>query len=105
MRLWHALALLAAVFLTYANSLRAPFLFDDSDAIVRNESVHRLGWQAFNPPQDGSATTARPIVNASFALNYALSGDNPWSYRLTNILIHGLAAITLMALIRPVIAR
>ena len=99
-RLYAAL-LLAAVALVYANSLRSPFLFDDTGAVVENSTIRHL-WSLdiFNPPADGSTTTGRPLVNASFAVNYAVSGDRVWSYHALNLALHGLAALSLFGLLR-----
>lgn len=34
----------------------------------------------------------RPLTNLSYALNYAVSGLAPWSYRLVNVLLHATTA-------------
>ena len=96
-----ALALVACIVLVYANSLRAPFLFDDTGAVLNNPTIRHL-WSldTFNPPADGSTTTGRPLVNFSFAINYALSGEDVWSYHALNVAIHALAALTLMGIVR-----
>ncbi len=99
---WFAAALLVvAVALAYVASLRAPFLFDDTGAVLNNPTIRRL-WSldVLRPPADGSTTTGRPLVNATFALNYALSGDHPWSYHALNLVLHALAALTLFGLVR-----
>ena len=99
---WLAVSLLiAAIFFTYWNSWRAPFLFDDTGAVVNNQTIRHLGSLAvLNPPADGSTTTGRPLVNLSFALNFALSGENVWSYHVLNTVIHTFAALALMGLVR-----
>ena len=99
---WLAPALLvAAIALAYANSLRAPFLFDDAAAVLNNPTIRSLAsLDVLRPPADGSTTTGRPLVNFSFALNHALSGENPWSYHALNLAIHCAAALTLMGLVR-----
>jgi protein O-mannosyl-transferase len=51
------------------------------------------------PPFDASLTN-RPIVNATFALNFAISGLQPWSYHLLNLLIHIAASLTLFGIVR-----
>ena len=101
---WRWLApacLVLAVVLAYANTLHAPFLFDDTGAVLENPTIRRLDSPAiFTPPADGSTTTGRPVVNVSFALNYALSGENVWSYHALNLAIHALAALTVFGLLR-----
>ena len=95
------LVLVLAIALVYARSLHVPFLFDDADAVLRNPTIRRLdAWAIINPPADGSTTTGRPVVNVSFALNYALSGEAVWSYHAFNVAIHALAALALLGLLR-----
>ncbi len=99
---WLAPALLlVAVALAYANSLHAPFLFDDTGAVVNNPTIRRL-WSPdiFNPPADGSTATGRPLVNLTYALNFALSGERVWSYHALNLTLHALAALALFGVLR-----
>jgi tetratricopeptide (TPR) repeat protein len=99
---WLAVAcLVVGVTLAYWNSLEAPFLFDDTGAVLHNPTIRRLAsLTALNPPSDGSTTTGRPVANFSFAINYAISGENNWSYHALNVAIHALAALTLMGIVR-----
>ena len=103
---WGAPAgLLLARVLAYANPLHAPFLFDDTGAVLHNPTIRRLDSLAiFLPPADGSTTTGRPVVNASFAFNYAVSGENVWSYHALNLAIHAAAALALFGLVRRTLA-
>ena len=105
---WRWLApagLVLALVLAYANTLHAPFLFDDAGAVLHNPTIRRLDSLAiFSPPADGSTTTGRPVVNASFAFNYAVSGENVWSYHALNLAIHAAAALTLLGLLRRTLA-
>jgi tetratricopeptide (TPR) repeat protein len=92
-----------AVALAYANSLSAPFIFDDVPAIEDNRTIRQLWppWQALQPSSiGGTGVAGRPVVNLSLAVNYAISGIEPWSYHVGNTLIHGLAALTLFGLVR-----
>ena len=97
--------LVLALILAYANTLHAPFLFDDTGAVLHNPTIRRLDSLAiFLPPADGSTTTGRPVVNASFAFNYAVSGENVWSYHALNLAIHAAAALALFGLVRRTLA-
>jgi tetratricopeptide (TPR) repeat protein len=89
-----ALAALAA----YANSFSRPFIFDDLWSIVGNPTIHHFGT-AWSPPQD-EGVGGRPLLNLSFALNYAISGDRVWSYHALNLAIHILAGLTLFGIVR-----
>ena len=100
-----AVLLVAAVTLCYWNSLSTPFLFDDAGAVVNNPTIRRLAtWDVLVPPADGSTTTGRPVVNFSYALNYAISGENAWSYHILNVVIHALAALALLGIVRRTLA-
>lgn len=100
-----AAGLVLAIALAYGNSLHAPFLFDDVGAVVNNPTIRDLGSRAiWSPPADGSTTTGRPIVNLSFAFNYALGRESVRGYHLVNVAIHALAALTLMGIVRRTLA-
>lgn len=84
--------LIAASFLSiavYACAWNAPFVFDDHRGIVENTSLRTL-WPTAGMFGSAPDTTpsGRPLVELSLALNYALSGLNPWSYHLLNLCIH-----------------
>jgi protein O-mannosyl-transferase len=98
-------ALAIATATVYWNSRSVPFLFDDHTAIVANPSIRRLSWTALVPPHEfGETVAGRPILNLSFALNYAASGTREWSYHVGNILIHIAAGLTLFGLLRRMLA-
>lgn len=100
--------LLVAIFAAYANTLHAPFVYDDTLAIPENQTIRRL-WPLSDvllPKVEGGVTVSgRPMLNLSFALNHAISGNAPWSYHVTNILIHAGAALLLFGLVRRTLAR
>ena len=87
--------LLAAALAAYHNCFAAPFVFDDLPHIVDNERIRSL-W----PLWPLLAESSRPLVQLSLALNFAISGLNPWSYHLFNVLVHVAAAWTLNSLVR-----
>lgn len=97
-----AAALALAALVAYHASLPAPFTFDDRPAIERNESLRRL-WPLsgpLSPPVTAAGAAGRPLVNLSLALNHAACGLNPAGYRLTNILLHAVAAGLLLLFMR-----
>lgn len=87
--------------LAYYNSFSGPFIFDDVPNIAENPNIKQL-WPLTTsmaaPTHSGLA--GRPILSFSFALNYALSQYNVWSYHLFNLIIHILSALTLYGIIR-----
>ncbi len=92
------LAALAA----YHNSFSGPFILDDPVAIRDNPSIQHFGT-ALSPPADSTAG-GRPLLNLTFALNYALGGMNVWGYHAFNLLVHTLAGLTLFGLVRRTLA-
>ncbi|CAN5588622.1 hypothetical protein BH09VER1_BH09VER1_40730 [soil metagenome] len=98
-----ALAIIAAGALAaYWNSFSGPFVFDDKHAIVDNPTIRNLWpiWPVITPLSGGGTVCGRPILNLSFAINYALSGVSVWGYHAVNLLIHILAGWTLYGFIR-----
>jgi hypothetical protein len=94
------ISLLACVVFCYWNAGSGEFVFDDLQAIVKNDSIRTLTpisaslWAKRDTP-----TAGRPLVNLSFALNYAFAGLSPSSYRWTNVVLHCLNAWMLFALL------
>jgi tetratricopeptide (TPR) repeat protein len=86
---------------TYWNSLEVPFLWDDQTAIVTNRSIRdfRPPWRPLLPPLE-TPVAGRPIVNLSFALNYATAGLDVTAYHAWNLGVHLLAALLLFGVIR-----
>ncbi|HVZ48788.1 MAG TPA: hypothetical protein VG916_08400 [Gemmatimonadaceae bacterium] len=103
-----------AACIAFAPALRAPFQFDDLDTIAGNVSIRRL-WPPsvpLSPPAD-IATTGRPVVNYTFALNYALNdwlglnqaadANDPavtFGFHAVNLLLHLLCGALLFGLVR-----
>ena len=85
----------------YHNCFTVPFLLDDVESIAQNSTIRHLWpiWQALSPSA-ASMVGGRPVVNLSFALNYALGGLVPWGYHVLNLAIHILAGLTLFGVVR-----
>jgi protein O-mannosyl-transferase len=92
-----------AALVAYHNSFSGPFIFDDSSAITDNPTIRHFG-SALSPPLDTS-TGGRPVLNLTFALNYALDGMNVRGYHAFNLLIHVLAGLTLFGIVRRTLRR
>ena len=96
-----------AVAAAYANSWAAPFVFDDLLGIVQNPTIRhldRLG-DVLSPPWFASGAAGRPLVNLSLAVNYALGGYDVKGYHVMNTLIHAVAALALLGVIRRTLLR
>jgi len=102
---WPMLAVAAILILAalgaYSNSFKVSFLLDDSSSISDNSSIRQLGriGDVLSPPATGT-TAARPLLNLSFALNYAVSGLSVPGYHAVNLLIHICAGLALLGIVR-----
>ena len=97
------LVVIAAGLLAYHNSFTGTFVHDDFGSIIENPTIRHL-WPIWQPllPLQGSGWTvaARPLINLSLAINYALGGHNVWGFHALNLTVHVLAGLTLLGLVR-----
>jgi len=101
-----ALTIAVAVIAMYHNTFSVPFLMDDLCTVVENWSIRHL-WplrDAVWPSPEG-LLGGRPVVQFSFALNYAFGGLSPVGYHAVNLIIHVLAGLTLFGLVRRTLQR
>ncbi len=106
-------ALVLLSFVTFANSLSNGFAFDDEMMIARNRLIKDVAnlprlfashyWAG--TPEDEEAfdprgNLYRPLVMATFALNHAVGGLNPFGFHLVNLLLHIAVSILLYTLAR-----
>lgn len=98
--------LVIVIIAVYLNSLSVPLLFDDHVTIERNLSIRNLRaiGTVLSPP-DRVFSGGRPIVNLSFALNYAIGRTDVATYHIVNLLIHVTAALVLAGLVRRTLLR
>src|SRR6266568_3566985 len=91
----------------YANSLWNDFNLDD-DTIIRNNSLIRslsnlprifVSNYWANTPYEKGVLLYRPLAVASFAVDYALWGNQPFGFHLTNLLVNGANAALLLVLL------
>ena len=90
--------------LAYHNSFTGPFIYDDGPSILENRTIRHL-WpitSTLTPPHTGRGITVegRPLINLSFAINYALGGTSVRGYHVFNLAVHILAALTLLGIVR-----
>lgn len=79
----------------HANSLSAPFLFDDYTVIVQNPGIGFLSDVPFGP---------RAFYRFSMHLNYLVSGANPLPYRAVNMILHAATALFFWGILRRTFA-
>ena len=101
-----ALIALAGV-AAYAGAMHGPFVFDDVTSLAQNPTIRHLwAWPGpLAPPHAGITVEGRPVLNLSFALNYALGGSAVEGYHAVNLLIHLLAGLTLFGIVRRTLER
>ncbi len=96
--MWRTVVLVSAAALVYANALRSPFIYDDSMSIVDNAHIRTLQLPDALFSARENPTAGRPLVNFSFALNYAIGGLDPVGYRIANIAIHAACGLLIFAI-------
>ncbi len=99
---WAAALLIGAGITAYSGSLAGPFVFDDPSSITANATIRHLWplWDVLATPQANVTVQGRPLLNLSFAINYAVSGADVWSYHVLNLAIHLAAGLTLFGIVR-----
>jgi tetratricopeptide (TPR) repeat protein len=91
---WVLLCLALLSLIIYARTVNYPFEYDDSHVIELNQSIRHMSNlpRFFISPHlmepNRKAITYRPLLYATYTLNYAISGLAPWSYRALDILLH-----------------
>jgi Tfp pilus assembly protein PilF len=103
--------LLAAALATYYNSFRNAFQLDDFHIAVNNPWVHslrnvpRFFVDPFTFSTIQSNADYRPLLSTTYALNYAISQDHPWSWHAFSLFLHITVAISLFYLGRTLFGR
>eukprot|EP01035_Chromulina_nebulosa_P012991 gene12991-17288_t len=96
-----ATLLVLAICAAWSNSLGGPLVLDDLGNIADNPTIRHLSSlrSVLSPPTD-TGVGGRPVLNLSYAVNYALTGPSVTGLHVTTLLIHVLAALPLFALLR-----
>jgi tetratricopeptide (TPR) repeat protein len=97
------LVLVVAGLLAYSNSFTGAFISDDVGSIRENPTIRHLWpiWRTLSPPHWGGLTVeGRPLINLSLAINYALGGYDVRGYHALNLVVHILAGLTLLGIVR-----
>ena len=98
---WEPWVLVLGIGLAYSGTLHSPFVFDDESSIANNSSLHSLAdLGAVLAPSEHAGVGGRPLLNLTYALNYAWGGNGVEGYHLVNIVIHVLSAFALLAVVR-----
>jgi Flp pilus assembly protein TadD len=103
--LWPPILLVLLGALAYATGLDNPFIYDDRVSIVDNRTIEDLGnlGAVFSPPFE-TPVAGRPLVNLSFAINYAIGGRDVTGYHVVNIALHLACGLLIFGIIRRTLA-
>ena len=91
-----AAVLVGVVFICFADALWNGFVFDDHVHVLDNILVRSLT----NLPS--LVWDYRPLRDVSYAFDFAIFGDRPFGFHLTNILIHAANTVLVFLLIRRI---
>ena len=91
---WVGAALAALAVALYLNTLGHRLVFDDLTLITQNPLVQRLDWLGIV-----FRSGYRPVRTLTYALNYAIGGDNPFGYHLFNVVLHSVNVVLLFKLL------
>ncbi len=95
--------------LLFASALGFGFVWDDENNLVSEARLRDWSalWTVFLKPAMWSAgvdanapPTYRPLALASFVLDYKLYGGAAWGFHLTSVLLHALAVLAVLGLLR-----
>ena len=108
---WRALACAAVIGLsclvTFSPTLRNTFLplgFDDG-LILDTPAIQALTWENVRSmTTEFNRVNYIPVTMLSFALQYAVSGLEPFGYHLVNILLHASVAMLVYLFLPPIVA-
>jgi protein O-mannosyl-transferase len=81
----------------------ATLIYDDVSVIRDDERLRTLaGWQKLltQSYNGGLDNLYRPLVSATYVIQYQLHGATAWPYRLVNVLLHGVATSLVVVLAR-----
>lgn len=95
-----AAVIVAAAVLAYANSLHGPFIWDDALTVVQNQQIREWRLPDVLTPERELPVAGRPLVNVTFAVNYALGGLSVTGYHAVNVALHVACALVLFGLLR-----
>lgn len=87
-----------AAFQAYGSTLRAPFLFDDLYLPFTNPHFADEGFRTW-------VRAPRPLLMATYWINFQSSGQDPYSYHVWNVLLHVAASAMAWLIVRNLLGR
>jgi hypothetical protein len=97
--LFGGLAVFVISCLIFAPTYRYDFVYDDVHVILHNELIHSLSrWREIIASPWWSDGLYRPLTSLLNAINWALGHGDPHGFHLTNVILHGIAALLVFVL-------
>lgn len=95
------LSVLLLLIVAYGQVQNGPLVFDDHHSITHNTAIQidALSLDSLYQAATESPLPNRLLSNLSFAINYWLDGLNPFSFHVTNLLIHVFNAFLVFLLV------
>lgn len=99
--------LIALVFVAYHAAPQNGFHLDDADNIVRHGAIHmtEFGIDPLVRAATDGFLPRRALPNLSFAVDWWRGDGSPAAFQLTNVLLHALAAVAVLALLHQALVR
>jgi tetratricopeptide (TPR) repeat protein len=98
----YVVTLLLAALSVYGERLSGPFIFDDVQSVVDNDTLQGFR-SALQPPRE-TPVAGRPLANLTLALDYALHGPSPEAFHATNLLLHIACVLLAFLTLRQLLA-
>lgn len=104
------LIIIVVSYIVFYNSLHNEFVFDDESVIVNNASIQNTdnivkyfsGEEGFHKV---IGKYYRPLVSASYAVDFSIWGLDPYGFHLTNLIIHIIACLLLFKILSLLFSR
>jgi hypothetical protein len=101
---WEVALIFCLCLIIYANSFGVGWISDDAHFIKSNPAVRSLsnaGSFFLNPRATTASTSGyegiyRPLRTLSFAVDYAIWGENPVGFHLTNFVLHFVSSVLVL---------
>ena len=93
--------LLAALTITfYVPALRGQFIWDDDDYVSENETLRSASGLFRIWAEPGAVPQYYPLTHTTYWVEYHLWGPQPANYHVVNVLLHGVNALLVGAVLR-----
>lgn len=99
-------AIIAVTALAYIPGLSGQFIFDDLGNFENLDdwAAGNIGWQQ-TIMDHPAGPLGRPLAMATFLANTAVSGVDPFAFKLTNLILHLVIGVLLFAIMRRLTTR